>query len=277
MDRLRVLIALIAMVAGAPMSFAASEGVRALSFSSAAILRAGDVPAKSTADAVFYRRKASLLALIDWAYDTTRARTVGGPDWMDDLAWQVIGRSDRRNPRDADVKQMVRSLLADRFKLQADFQTRPTSAVLISVDSVGGHSAIRKATASVNCEPFLNGDKALVDVPQDKEGNPLCGPSRGEHESHSPVYHFRSAPLTAVARQLEIMLDRAVVWTPPTQGLFDVDFATPESYSMAVTTPDLDAFMDALEAQFGAKVEVRTVPVRVLVVGNAVKPTLDRP
>jgi hypothetical protein len=78
-----------------------------------------------------------------------------------------------------------------------------------------------------------------------------------------------------VARDLEIMLRRVVVWEPEIKGLFDVDFETPAGYAGAVSVPDMDAFMDALEAQFGATVAVRTVPVKILVVQNAVKPVLD--
>jgi uncharacterized protein (TIGR03435 family) len=256
------------------VSLPASQANAPKSFSSVSIGRAGDLNGKP-AGAVFYRPRASLRGLIEEAYGTTRARTTGGVDWMDDIAWQVTGLVDRGTPRYADVKEMLRNLLVDRFKLQAEFQTRPTSALVITLGDISGHPSIRKASARVDCQPFLSGDKAFLNGPKDQEGNPLCGPARIEHTFDRPIEHFRSAPLSSVARDLEIMLRRVVVWEPEVEGLFDVDFQTPAGYAGPGSLADPDAFMDALEAQFGATVAVRTVPVKLLVVQNAVKPILD--
>jgi uncharacterized protein (TIGR03435 family) len=278
MDGLRAVSGLLVVAAAVvSASLSASQAGGPRTFSSASIRPAGVPGGKPAAGAaVLYMPRVSLRQLIERAYGTTHARTAGGVEWMDEIAWQVVGISDRGTPRDADVKEMLRSLLADRFKLQAEFQTRPTSALVITLGNTSGHPSIRRAVSRVDCQPFLNGDKGLLDAPRDQEGNPLCGPGRSEHAFDRPVYHFRSAPLSSVARYLEIMLRRAVVWAPPTEGLFDVDFVTPEGYAGEPSVGDVDAFMDAVEAQFGAAVAVRTIPVKVLVVQSAVKPVLDR-
>jgi uncharacterized protein (TIGR03435 family) len=277
MDRVQAVGALLvaAAVVSAPLSARQASGPQR--FSSASIRAIGNPGGKPAAGvAVFNAPRVSLRQLIERAYGVTRARTAGGVDWMDDLAWQVVGMSDRRAPRDADVKEMARSLLADRFKLRAEFQTRPMSALVVTLGGLGAHPSIRRTTSRVNCQPFLNGDKGLIEAPKDEEGNPLCGPARGEHAFERPIYHFRSAPLSSVARYLEIMLQRVVIWEPQTEGLFDVDFATPDGYAGEPSVGDVDAFMDAIEAQFGATVAVRTIPVKVLVVKSAVRPVLDQ-
>jgi uncharacterized protein (TIGR03435 family) len=274
MDRARTLSALLIVVA-VPLSARQASGPQ--KFSSASIRPAGMPSGKPAAGAaVLSMPRVSLRQLIERAYVTTRARTEGGVDWMDEIAWQVVGMSDRSAPRDVDVREMLRSLLTDRFKLRAEFQTRPLSALVLTLGDTSGHPSIRRAASRVNCQPFLNGDKPLLEAPKDPEGHRLCGPSSEEHAFDRPVLHFRSAPLSAVARDLELMLQRVVVWEPQTEGLFDVDFLTPEGYSGAGSVPDLDAFMDAVEAQFGVTVAVRTIPVKVLVVQSAAKPVLDR-
>jgi uncharacterized protein (TIGR03435 family) len=276
MNRVRAVSAglvVTAVILSTPLS--ARQAGAPQTFSSASI-RPAATPSGRPAGAVFYRPRVSLRQLIESAYSTTRARTAGGVDWMDEIAWQVVGMSDRRTARDVDVKEMARNLLADRFKLQADYETRPMPALVVTLGDMSGHPAIRRTAARVDCSPFLNGDKALSEVPRDQDRNPLCSPAREEHAFVRLVYHFRSAPLSSVARYLEIMLQRVVVLEPSTEELFDVDFATPEGFAGGSSVGDVDAFMDALEAQFGATVAVKTIPVKVLVVKSAVKPVLDR-
>jgi uncharacterized protein (TIGR03435 family) len=80
---------------------------------------------------------ASLLTLIYRSFDTEPGKIVNQPKWLNSDLWDITGRAAtdanagppipaRRVDLDLeDVKEMLRSLLADRFKLTTHMDTRP--------------------------------------------------------------------------------------------------------------------------------------------------------
>jgi uncharacterized protein (TIGR03435 family) len=81
---------------------------------------------------------------------------------------------------------------------------------------------------------------------------------------------------TILAAYLEGRLDRPVEIAPPHDGLFDFDLEDPPGVSPFVPLNKRQAllplYLAALEQQLGARAELRTMPVRVLVIEGATKP-----
>lgn len=89
----------------------------------------------------------TLLDLIAFAYGVERDAVSGGPNWLDDDRWDV--RAKRPAPSDANTdRQMVQTLLAERFHLAAHIEEKSTavfaltvakkSSALVSSDASGG-------------------------------------------------------------------------------------------------------------------------------------------
>lgn len=80
---------------------------------------------------------ASLLTLIYRSFDIEPGKIVNQPKWLNSDLWDITGKAStdanagppipgRRVDLDLeDVKEMLRSLLADRFKLTTHMDTRP--------------------------------------------------------------------------------------------------------------------------------------------------------
>jgi uncharacterized protein (TIGR03435 family) len=192
---------------------------------------------------------------------------------MDDFDWQVSAASTRPSLSYADFRAMLRQSLEDRFQLRAATAATPTPTIVLSLEHPEHPPGLRRAPKRVDCTPFLN-DLPFSDppgFPRTPDGTPLCGPARMAHTDTRPLFYFRSAPLSSLAHQLEIML-RQVVIAPSDHGLFDIDFECPADYTFNEPSPDVDAFLTALHEQLGIDARIRTAPVDVLTIQSASRP-----
>jgi uncharacterized protein (TIGR03435 family) len=210
--------------------------------------------------------RVSLRQLVTFAYGTTPARVLGGPDWLDDPIWEVASDTGASRPQHRELRGLLQRMLIDRFALRATRAPQRVSALVLAVGAPSPR--LRPASAKVDCAPFLSGVRAPTEAPRDAEGYRLCGPSSVRKE-----YHFRSAPLDALARDLEIMTNQVVV-AVPAQGLFDIDLQLPSGFSEQSHDADLDVLMSALERQLGLVTQIRTEPTEMLSVESAARPAL---
>ncbi len=77
-------------------------------------------------------RRATMLDLIRTAYALDADKVYGGPSWLDYDRFEVVAKAPPAT-RPEDLKLMLRSLLADRFKLVIKMDTRPMPAYVLSV------------------------------------------------------------------------------------------------------------------------------------------------
>src|SRR6185369_11584637 len=61
-------------------------------------------------------RNVTLMSSIRWAYDVHDYQIIGGPDWRNAERYNIVARP-ASAAADDQLKQMLRALLADRFKL----------------------------------------------------------------------------------------------------------------------------------------------------------------
>jgi uncharacterized protein (TIGR03435 family) len=86
----------------------------------------------------FATRASSLLDLISFSYEVQAKQIVGGPDWLDKDRYDIAAVPDIDGaPNTAQVRSMIRKLLADRFKLTFHKEKRDLSAFVLTVAKSG--------------------------------------------------------------------------------------------------------------------------------------------
>ena len=104
-----------------------------------------------TARGTYEIRFATIADLVSTAWNVDTAKVVGGPHWLEWDRFDVIAKVPDGTTMDA-VRPMLRNLLADRFKLVAHNDTKPTPAFILTA----GPKALMKqsdGTEESGCKP----------------------------------------------------------------------------------------------------------------------------
>jgi uncharacterized protein (TIGR03435 family) len=102
--------------------------------------------------------------LIEWAYDIQPAQHTGGPSWIDSEYYDIAAKAEG-NPTTRQVKLMVQSLLAERFKLKFHREQRILSAYVISTGNATSAKlspAKEGETRAMHLEPKTGADQKIV-------------------------------------------------------------------------------------------------------------------
>ena len=176
---------------------------------------------------------ASLTLLLRVAYDVQDYQIVG-PDWLATDHYDIVARAAGPVGGQQVLQQMLRSLLADRFKMVVHREQRPTAAYAL-VKSAGG--------------PRLTPAKA---------------PGQGSTSAELGRLSFISATMPALARRLSQVLHEPVVDATELPGAYD--------FVLEWQQDDLTAgasLSTAVQEQLGLKLERRRMPIDVVVVDGA--------
>ncbi len=73
----------------------------------------------------------TLQFLLEWAYGIQPSQHTGGPSWMDTDRYDIVAKAEG-NPTDAQMEQMVQTLLAERFKLKFHHESKEQTAYVMS-------------------------------------------------------------------------------------------------------------------------------------------------
>jgi uncharacterized protein (TIGR03435 family) len=85
----------------------------------------------------FTARDAWVRGLIAFAHGVRAALIHGGPAWVDTEQFDVIAKAERTDAGEDQMKAMLRTLLADRFKLAAHRETRELPIYALTVGKSG--------------------------------------------------------------------------------------------------------------------------------------------
>lgn len=183
--------------------------------------------------------------LIEQAYDVRDFQVVGGPSWIGSQQYDINAKIDG-NPTDEQMRVMMQSLLADRFKLQVHRDTKemPCYALVVA-----------------------KGGSKLKALEMDAEGKPKNGGmsmSRGS-------FTGQGLPVKAIAHAVEQVLGRAVIDRTGLTGNFDFKLEwTPDE---ARTDGEGASIFTALQEQLGLRLENTRGQVGIVVVDHLEKPT----
>jgi uncharacterized protein (TIGR03435 family) len=200
---------------------------------------------------------ATMLDLISKAYGFRTGNILSGPFWIDKTRYDIAAEAPPDTSDDV-VKQMLRSLLADRFKLVVHTEDKPLPAYLITAP-----------------------DGASRMKPSEGSGTPGCKSQQSLDTNPTPgapvVFSCHAESMTAFATFIhEIMANPATeIDATGLQGQWDFDFKA--LYPPRTNTDVVNNFR-AIESWVGLKIEPGTAPLPVLVVDSVnEKPTPNLP
>ena len=197
----------------------------------------------------------ALKSIIANAYEVRIFQIEGGPDWLTSERFDIIARGPEGTP-DRLRPAMLRTLLAERFKLVAHFQTREQQVYSLTL---------------------LRGDGRLG--PQLKPSAPASGSSSGFPSASIGNGTARINGRRVSMDTLAIMLtssvfNQRVINRTGLSGEFELDLRfTPDSSPAAA--PEFPSIFTAVQEQLGLKLEAGRGPVEVLVIDSVERPSPD--
>jgi uncharacterized protein (TIGR03435 family) len=205
----------------------------------------------------FNASNVSLKSVIAIAYEVRVFQIEGGPDWLNSARFDITARGREGTP-DRLRPAMMRTLLAERFKLVAHFEERQQPLYALTVPSSDGH-----------------------------RGGPNLKPSPPPQSDAKPGTLFTSVrngvgriegtrmTIDTLASVLSgQVLTRRVVNRTALSGEFDVNLQfTVDTVTRADQAPQFPSLVTALQEQLGLKLQSERGPVPVLVIDSVQQPT----
>ncbi len=206
------------------------------------------------------------------------------PKWVATDQFVIDARAEG-NPTKDQMRLMVRSLLADRFKLAVHFETQETPVLAMVLAKPG--------KLGPNLKPHDQGPPCDEPLPAADRNSP--GKTPGVFPPNCDLYVIASGPNhtirlgsrnTTMAQVADSLpgpgrLGRPVVDETGLTGTYDfvLNFA-PENYNASLspgTTVTLDSagptFLEAVKDQLGLKLIPKKTPLRILVIDHIEKPS----
>jgi uncharacterized protein (TIGR03435 family) len=221
---------------------------------------------------------ATLQALVVTAYKVNQFQIAGGPSWLSSDEYEVIAKTEASATPDR-IRQMLQSLLAERFKLKLHRETRELPIYELTV-AKGGPKLVPTKTG--RCIAYDG------DGPRPPFGSSICGGFwRRLYEVVGPAV---TIPDFIGFVEDENLVDRAILDKTGITGRFDIDVkfdpcttakpligdapAAPNSATCAEFSsyPSLGI---GIREQLGLRLDSAKGPVEVLVIDRAERPSAN--
>ena len=204
-----------------------------------------------TGPASLTMRNVRMYACIGWAFHIQEVQIIG-PYWLNDVAFDIAAKP-AGPATEAELRKMLQSLLADRFKLTYHRETREIPALILVV-SGKGHKL----------------------KPAEKPGEP-------SFRTGNMNLTGEGATVGELAQFLSRTLHEPVIDQTGLDGYFnyflDINaYLTEEMRKSTGTGPPLEAnsiIAQAMQEQLGLKVEAKKTPVPVLIVEHIEKSPIE--
>jgi uncharacterized protein (TIGR03435 family) len=218
----------------------------------------------------------TLKDLIRNAYDLLDLLIVGASDWMTTTRFDVAARpADGFTGDVAAVRRMMRTLLADRFKLRAHTETRDLPVFHLVLARSDGKLGPGLRPSSSDCAAIRARRPPGATVPADGS-EPSCRVSF-DVAAGSMTITFVGETTREMARGLLPERSRPVVDKTGLAGTFDGELTfAPEplpGFPRLLGSENGTSVYTALPEQMGLKLEPARGPVEVLVIDHAELPT----
>lgn len=204
--------------------------------------------------------------LIQQAYGVRDFQIVGGPEWMRSDRYDIVAKPESASNGDQ-VKEMIKSLLRVRFKLEFHRETKelPTYALVVAK----GGSKLKKSE--------------VQDGDSDRPAGGRGGGRGGNMRMGRGQFNAQGVPIAGLANQLGQILERSVIDKTELTGDYDIKlewtpdaneggaFRAPEGHEEP--RPEGPTLFTALQEQLGLKLESTKGPVEILTIEKVEKPT----
>jgi len=201
--------------------------------------------------------------MVDWislAYGIPADRILGGPSWVEVNRFDLLAKAPSDTTNDT-AKLMVRSLLADRFKLVVHTEEKPQSVYVLTAGKRGPQLK-EAAGGATNCQS----------VPQ----NPAAGTVPYQVVACKNMTMAIFAQI--VGQMASAYVDKPVIDMTGLQGQWDLEVKWTGRGNLAAAGRDGITIFDAVEKQLGLKLELqnRSAPALAIERVNQ-KPTDNEP
>ena len=221
------------------------------------------------------------LQLIGFAYQLEESQVLNGPSWMKSSRFDVSAKANQPVSQ-AQMRLMVRLLLADRFGLKAHTEKRELGTYALALVRGDGKLGERMRPSTIDCQAIIEARKV---PPPIGDAAPQCL-WRIAVTSSSATMMVDGVSMGRFAALLEPMARRPVRDTTGLAGTYDINFEfAPDLAGLlgappnpgGTTAPPRDglSLFTALQEQLGLKLESNRGPVDVLVIDGAVRPVPD--
>jgi uncharacterized protein (TIGR03435 family) len=218
-------------------------------------------------------RNATMVDLIRTAYTVDPENVLGGPSWLEYDRFDVVALVPPNTTPDTQ-KLMLRTLLADRFKLAVRRDTRPTAG-LVLVMGKGKHKL--KEAGDSTAAPGCQTQAVPAPAPSGVPGQfvlPMTGLA-----CHNVTMETFSVDLKRLSAGY---VTNAVLDQTGLKGSWDFELKFTQrallSIAASVDGASGTSLLDAIDKQLGLKLEERDIPTPVLLVEQVnAKPTANSP
>lgn len=203
-------------------------------------------------DGNYSARGQKLRGIIAFAYGVEKSRVLGGPEWLDSVGYnieaQAKGHVDGEMPAHLDsYRQMLRTLLEDRFRIIVHKELQPVSAYVMTVSEKG-------TTLTTPPEGIPSWIRTEPRATADKSG-----------------FSFQASSMQMLSWTFSSILARPVIDQTKIEGKysFRLDLPVVPGKSRAELLPS------AVEKQLGIKLVAQMVPLDVVIIDGAQQPAVD--
>ncbi|HEY6340915.1 MAG TPA: TIGR03435 family protein [Bryobacteraceae bacterium] len=227
-------------------------------------------------------KTATMVDLVRIAYGFDADKILGGPNWLELDRFDVIAKVPSESTAETQ-KQMLQTLLEDRFKLQVRKETRPLPAYALTA---GKKLQLKEADGSG--EPGCKLQSASGPPPEGTQRLTMMngdGTTTAINLGPGATLHFvcRNMTMAAFAAGLREMFGASLGTSPVTDetGLkgtwnFDVRWSLP-LLPLGGDAGDRITVFDAIDKQLGLKLELKQHPTPVLVVDKVNRTPTENP
>ena len=189
-----------------------------------------------------------LRQVIRGAYGSADLEVEGGPDWIDSERWDINATAGTSNP-DVPLEPMLKSLLADRFKLRAHVETRERPIYGLTLVRLDRRLGDKIHVSPTDCRPDAD-----------------CGTTTARTNGVTAGTITGAARTMAdIATSLSRYAGRRVFDRSGLVGRFDFELTWSEDVSI----------FTAMAEQLGLKLESQRGPVEVVVIDSVERPVED--
>jgi len=226
-----------------------------------------------------------LRELIAFAYRIQGFQLEGGPDWTASDRFDILGKPDREVPGTGaffdgqePLRMMLRTLLADRFKLVMHKETKELPIFELVLARQDGKLGPQLRAPAVDCAARAAAARAGAPPPA-SSGPP--GPGSCGITMNPTRVAGGGVPLAMLASLLEGPAQRLVIDRTGLTGNWDLEVKyTPERSQLSPgvdlpssVDPNAPSLFTAIQEQLGLKLRPARGPVEVLVIDSVEQPT----
>jgi uncharacterized protein (TIGR03435 family) len=229
--------------------------------------------------------------LIQFAYQVRNFQIEGGPDWIDTINFDIVAKAPGDVPPPmpggppSPYMLMLRTLLAERFKLVVRQETKELPIYALSIARADGRLGPDMSVSTTDCETMMKAAMkgGAPPLPPIQDDRITCGLRIGL--GRLDMGGFGVAEL---ANALGVLLQRTVVNRTGLTGFYDAKMTfAPEQLPGAPPMPppgtpggppidpNAPSIFTALQEQLGLKLDSARGPVQVLVIDRAEMPVED--